>query len=337
MKLRLRILELRLRHVFSIARGAHRTAPVVLVELERDGIVGRGEVCPSSYHGQTCDTVLASLESIAPWLESRDPEDFQTLLLEADERMGRNSFALCGLDLALHDWIGRRLGLPLHRLLGLSPRVPPTSYTIGMDAIPSMIAKLREFPDFARIKIKLGGPDDLEIARAIRAETAATLSVDANCGWTPEETLAKTRELANLGVEFVEQPLPRERLEEMPALFRESALPLFADESFRRPEDAPGLAGRFHGLNIKLVKCGGIQGALRAIATGRALGFRLMIGCMLDSSLPCTAAAHLGSLVDHLDVDGPLLLEEDPFRGMTIERDGSLRLPRSPGIGCEPA
>jgi len=327
--------RLRLRHTFRIARGAEDVSEVVVAEVESGGIRGVGEASPSEYYGETPESVEEALGGIADWLSDRNPEHFRHVLDDARERLGKARAALCALDLALLDWNGRKLGLPLHRILGLDPgRVPKTSFTIGIDSIPRMVEKLREAGDWPIIKVKLGTPEDLEIVRALRKETAAIFRVDANCGWTAAETIEKSRELAGLGVELIEQPLPPERLGDMERVRRESALPVFADENAVVPEDVPALAGKFHGINIKLVKCGGILPAIRMVHIARTLGLRVMFGCMIESSIGCTAAAQLGPLADHMDIDGPLLIANDPYQGLEYLK-GEVRLPSGPGLGVE--
>jgi len=334
-KLEIRRERLRLRHTFRIARGAEDVSEVVVAELESGGIRGLGEASPSAYYGETPESVEEALRGVAGWLSGRNPEHFRHLLDDARERLGKARGALCALDLAVLDWNGKKLGRPLHRILGLDPaRVPPTSFTIGIDSIQRMVEKLREAGDWPIIKVKLGTREDIEIVRALRKETSATFRVDANCGWTAAETIEKSRELAKLGVELIEQPLPPERLDEMERVRSESALPVFADENAVVPEDVPALAGKFHGINIKLVKCGGILPAIRMVHLARTLGLRVMFGCMIESSIACTAAAQLGPLADHMDIDGPLLIANDPYRGLEYSK-GAVRLPAGPGLGVE--
>ncbi|MBI4605932.1 MAG: dipeptide epimerase [Planctomycetes bacterium] len=337
MRLRTRVEELRLRHTFTISRGSQDLVPVVIAEVESDGrdggIVGTGEASPSSFYGEDAASVRAALEALEPWLAGADPRCFHHVLEEAAARLGKARGALCALDLALHDLAGRLLGLPLHRMLGLDPaRVPGTSFTIGIDALDVMVSKLREARGYPIIKIKLGTPRDLEVVRALRRETSAVFRVDANCAWTARETIEKSRELKALGVEFIEQPLPPAELEAMEEVHAKAELPVVADESSVVPEDVPGLRGRFHGINIKLVKCGGILPALRMIHLARTFGLKVMIGCMIESSVACTAAAQIGPLVDYLDIDGPLLITNDPYRGVEY-RGGELKLPAGPGLG----
>lgn len=333
MRLDTQLIELRLKHRFTIARGSQDSCQVVVAALSEQGLTGLGEASPSSFYGETAQTVAATLEERAAWLGGRDLVAYRHLLDEAGEALGKQRATLCALDLAVHDWVGKRWGLPLHRLLGLSPgRLPPTSFTIGIDTVEAMLAKVDEARGYPILKIKLGTADDLGIVRALRAKTGAVLRVDANCAWTVQEAIEKSRELKALGVEFLEQPLPPEALEGMEEVCARSAIPVFADESSVVPEDVPALRGKFHGINIKLVKCGGIRPALRMIELARTLGLRIMIGCMIESSLACTAAAQIGALVDHLDIDGCLLIGNDPFEGARYS-GGDVRLPEGPGLG----
>jgi len=335
MKIKTRIENLRLRHTFTISRSSEDVVPVVMVEVEHEGITGTGESSPSRYYGETAETVRSALESLEGWLATAHPFERQTVLEEALPRLSGLRGALCALDLALHDWAGRKLGAPLHRLLGLSPdRLPLTSFTIGIDTIETMVAKLNEAKDMPLIKIKLGTPHDVEIVRALRRESQAVFRVDANCAWSAREAIEKSHELKALGVELIEQPLPPDQLEAMEEVHAKSALPVFADESSVTPLDVPGLRGRFHGINVKLVKCGGIEPALRMIHLARTFGMKIMIGCMIESSVACTAAAQIGPLVDHLDIDGPLLITNDPYRGVEY-LGGRLKLPPGPGLGVE--
>jgi len=335
MALRTRIENLRLRHTFTIARGSQDVCPVVIAEIERDGVVGTGEASPSGFYGETVETVEAALARHAEWVARANLRSYHHVLEDAAARFGKDRGALCALDLAVHDWAARKLGAPLYAVLGLDPhRVPRTSFTIGIDTVDRMVAKIREAAQFPIIKVKLGTPNDIEIVRALRRETKAVLRVDANCAWTARETVEKSVELKALGVEFIEQPLPPEELDAMEEVCAKSALPLVADESSVTPDDVPRLRGRFHGVNIKLVKCGGILPALRMIHLASSFGMKIMIGCMIESSVACTAAAQIGPLVDYLDIDGPLLITNDPYRGVEYS-GGELRLPAGAGLGVE--
>ena len=335
-----RIVELELCHTFTIARASSGddVSRVVICELSNGDIDALGEVRPSAYYGESPESVVATLRRLSPWLEGRSPAAYRTLLEEAAEELGEERAALCALDLAVHDWAAKKLGVPLHALFGISPaRLPETSFTIGIDSLEGMLEKLREVSEegFTILKIKLGTPDDLDIVRALRKETSATIRVDANCAWEVQETIEKSRELAALGVEFIEQPLPADALDAMEEVCAKSALPVYADENSVTAADIPRLQGRFHGINIKLVKCGGLLPALRMIELARALGFKIMLGCMVESSISATAAAHIAPLVDAVDLDGPLLITNDPYTGVTYS-GSRMRLPVEPGIGVVP-
>jgi len=226
--------------------------------------------------------------------------------------------------------------VPLCELMGIDPRqTPVTSFTIGMDTPEVVEAKVKEAGDYEVLKIKMGSDEDRQILEAVRGVTDRPLRVDANEGWTLEGAQSRLEWLESMGVELVEQPLPAGQLEEMRELRRLSPLPLFADESVYRAADIPRLAGAFDGINIKLMKCGGLGEARRMIAVARAHGMQVMLGCMVESSLAITAAAHLSPLVDFADLDGNLLIDNDPFVGVTV-KGGRLVLPEGPGLGVRP-
>jgi L-alanine-DL-glutamate epimerase-like enolase superfamily enzyme len=241
--------------------------------------------------------------------------------------------AEAAVDMALHDLAGKRLGVPLYELLGLDPRgASETSFTIGLAEPEVVEQKVREASAYPILKVKMGSDDDREVLTAVRDTTMSRIRVDANEGWTPQGALDRLEWLARLGVELVEQPLPADRIEETRELRRRSPLPFYADESVHRARDIPRLVGAFDGINIKLMKCGGLAEATRMIAVARALGMKVMLGCMIESSLGITAAAHLSPLVDTADLDGNLLIEDDPFVGATVEA-GRIVLPDGPGLG----
>jgi L-alanine-DL-glutamate epimerase-like enolase superfamily enzyme len=244
--------------------------------------------------------------------------------------------AQAAVDTALHDLAGQRFGAPLYEVLGLDPRTTPeTSFTIGLDSPDVVVEKVKEAAAYPILKVKMGSDDDRAVLTAVRDSTRQRLRVDANEGWTPDGALERLEWLARLGVELVEQPLPEAQIEETRALRRASPLPFYADESVHTAEDIPRLAGAFDGINVKLMKCGGIAEALRMIAVARAHGMKVMLGCMIESSVAITAAAHVSPLVDTADLDGNLLLEEDPFEGVRVE-GGRLVLPDAPGLGVKP-
>jgi L-alanine-DL-glutamate epimerase-like enolase superfamily enzyme len=251
-------------------------------------------------------------------------------------RVPGQASAEAAVDMALYDLAGQRVGVPVFELLGLDPRdAPETSFTIGLDRPEVVVRKVREASAYPVLKVKMGSDDDREILRAVRDTTRQRLRVDANEGWTPADALERLEWLAGLGVELVEQPLPAGMIAETRELRRHSPLPFYADEGVHRAGDIPALAGAYDGINIKLMKCGGLGEALRMIAVARAHGLRVMIGCMIESSLAITAAAHLSPLADTADLDGNLLLASDPFVGATVV-DGRIVLPDAPGLGVTP-
>jgi L-alanine-DL-glutamate epimerase-like enolase superfamily enzyme len=322
-------LDLRLRHTFRIARGASDVRENLLVELEHEGQVGLGEAAPIRRYGEDRASAAAAVAQMAGRLGS--PAAYAVAAREAAVEGQRSAEA--AVDIALHDLAGRRLGVPLYELLGLDPsRTPETSFTIGLDTPEVVVRKVKEAAAYPVLKVKMGSAGDREVLAAVRDATDRPIRVDANEGWTPEEAVERLEWLAHLGVEFVEQPLPAGRLEDTRALRRKSPLPFYADESVHRAEDIPRLAGAFDGINVKLMKCGGLGEALKMIAVARAHGLKVMLGCMIESSVAITAAAHLSPLVDTADLDGNLLLEEDPFVGASVV-GGRLALPDAPGLG----
>jgi len=327
-----RTLELRLKSPFRLARGSSTTRTNVVCELEQGGALGRGEAAPISRYGESAASATAALAEMAGAL--RMPRAFATEAARV-ARPGQRA-AQAALDVALHDLAARRLGVPLHELLGLDPRpLPPTSFTIGLDPIDEALAKVAGAGEFEVLKVKMGGPGDLELVRAVRGATARAIRVDANEGWSAAEAPAKLAELERLDVEFVEQPLPAGRLDETRALRAHTTLPLIADEDVHTADDVPRLAAVYDGVNVKLAKCGGISGALRLIAAARAHGLKILLGCMIESSLGLAAALAVAPLVDWIDLDGHLLIADDPFDGIPF-RNGRLELPTGVGLGVEP-
>lgn len=329
MILRHRFLDLRLRHTFRTARGPSDVRENLLVEAEHDGVVGRGEAAPIvRYHEDRASAAKAVAEMAA---RLGDPRAFSQAAGGA--AVPGQSSAEAAVDMALHDLAGLRLHAPLYELLGIDPsKTPETSFTIGLDTPEVVIRKVKEASAYAVLKVKMGSDGDREVLTAVRDTTRQRIRVDANEGWTPDAALERLEWLARLGVELVEQPLPADRIEETRALRRRSPLPFYADEAVHRAADIPRLAGAFDGINIKLMKCGGLAEALRMIAVARAHGMKIMLGCMIESSLAITAAAHLSPLVDTADLDGNLLVANDPFEGATVV-GGRLVLPDRPGLG----
>jgi L-Ala-D/L-Glu epimerase len=324
--------QLPFRHPFTISRGTKTHQPTLIVGLEKNGLVGYGEAPAISYYHIPVEKMIADLEAKRPMIERfalTDPERYWHYL---HHLMPENPFLVCALDIAAWDLYGQLLGKPLYALWKLDPmQGPATDFTIGIDTIDNMVAKMKERP-WPIYKVKLGVPDDLAIMEELRRHTDAVFRVDANAGWTVEEALQKIPRLAALGVEFVEQPLAKNDWEGMKVLYRESALPLIADESCVEEADVDRCHEHFHGINIKLTKCSGITPARRMIQRARALGMFVMIGSMNESSIGSAAIAHLVPTIDYVDMDGPLLLSEDVATGLTF-RDGRVVIPRSPGLG----
>ena len=340
MKLSWEIVTVRTKHPFIIARGGSSEWRVVWVTVTDDnGEQGWGEAAPSRFYGETADTVVAALQRYAPVLEGMDPWALESIETELAKTLRFNASARTGISAALHDLAAKRLGVPLWKMWGLDPGMAPrSSFTIGipedMDTLRSRVEEAAEYPV---LKVKLGSSRDEEIIHTVReAAPDKILRVDANAAWTAKRALVMIEMLVDLGVEFVEQPLPPHDLEGLRFVRERSALPVIADESCLVASDIPRLAGVVDGINLKLSKCGGLREALKMIATARAHGLLVMAGCMVETSLGITAAAHLAPLLDYADLDGAALLADDPAAGATI-RGGVIRLPDSPGLGVRKA
>jgi L-Ala-D/L-Glu epimerase len=321
---------------FGIARGSRTTQSVLQLELEHDGVVGRGEASPIYYRGESIDSAADFLTTAAAPLLGDDPFALEAIE-ERLEDVDGEAAGKAALDAALHDWIGRRLGVPLWRLLGLSPEAPPTSFTIGIDSLEGTRDRARRAREFRALKIKVGGAEDLARLEAVREESDAPLRVDANEGWTLEAARELMPELIRLGVEFVEQPFPADDLDSFLAL-RElhPRLPVIVDEGCHDLTDVAPAAAYADGINVKLAKSGGVREAVRMIHAARALGLRVMIGCMVESQLGVAPAAAIASLADWVDLDGHLLLADQPFTGLRFE-DGRVLPGMEAGLGVAPA
>ena len=336
MRLRHDPLDVQTTFEFRIAVGARTHHDNTLVRIEHDGIEGIGEASPSHYYGETRELVTAALEAWAPHL-GEDP-----FALEAIERrlagvLRGNAASHAAIDMALHDWIGKKLGLPVWRLLGLDARTTPVScVTLGMASPDEMEKKLETVLDFPRIKVKLGGLGDVDNLKRIRARYQGVLQVDANTAWSPAEAVRVLRQIEPLGIELVEQPVPREDLDGLRWVRERSGIPVFADESCHTLLDLGLLHGRADGVNLKIMKTGGIREMLRMIHAARALGLKILLGSMVETSLALSAAAQVAPLADYLDLDGHWLLRHDPFRGAPREL-GRIVLSDRPGLGVEPA
>jgi len=333
LRMEIEVLELRTKHPFIIARGGQSDYRTVWVRLkDGDGNEGWGEAAPTKFYGETTETVLAALDTYGAHLPD-DPFDLEEAERRWEELLHRNPAARAALSSALHDLVGKRLGVPLYRLWGLDPtKAPRSTFTIGIDQPEKMRAKVREAEQYPILKIKLGTDRDVEILRTIRDTTDREIRVDANCGWTVKTAIRMLPVLEEFGVTVLEQPLPPEDLDGLAAVTAQSAIPVIADESCVTSVDIPLLVGKVDGINIKLAKCGSLREALRMIAIARAHGMMVMVGCMIESSLGITAAAHFTPLVDIVDLDGAALLADDPFIGAHIDA-GQVTLPSGPGLG----
>jgi L-alanine-DL-glutamate epimerase-like enolase superfamily enzyme len=333
-KLALHEFDLPLRHVFSISRESTSVQPTMIVELSDGTHRGFGEATTNKYYGVTLEGMRRSLEQVRSLVESLAELDPPALWSAAHELLADDPFPLCALDEAAYDLWGKRQGAPLYKLWGLSlDRVPQSNFTIGIDTIDVMVQKLAEMPGWPVYKIKLGTPHDLEIVRELRKHTEAIFRVDANCGWNADQAIALSKPLAELGVEFIEQPLPAADREGARRVFEHSALPIVADESCISEADVARCAGHFHGVNVKLVKCGGLTPARRMLAEARSLGLRTMVGCMTESSVGISAIAQLLPLLDYVDMDGAALLARDVAAGARVEC-GRCHFPADNGTGA---
>jgi len=333
LKLTAEVVTLTTKHPFTIARGGRSEFRVVWVRLiDGDGLEGWGEADPSSYYGETADTVLEALRRLEMYLPS-DAFDLEAAEMRFAQAAPASRAARAALSAALHDLVGKRLAQPLYRVWGLDAvEAPLTSFTIGLDTPERMRDKVDEAEPYPVLKIKLGTDQDEEILRAVRAATYKPLRVDVNAGWTRERAMGMLPVLKECNVELLEQPLAPDDLEGLAAVRRAAAMPLILDESCIVATDIPRVAGVADGINIKLAKCGSLREAIRMIATARAHGLFVMVGCMIETSLGITAAAHVAPLADAADLDGAALTLDDPFVGAVID-GGRILLPDGPGLG----
>ncbi len=341
LQLRQEVLRLALRDPFRIARsdhGAGHAVTTVIAEIRDDrfpGLVGVGEGYPDRFYGETPETMSAVLPLL---IESvGDVEPTPAGLVAAGAAMDRairgHGAAKCALDIALHDLAGKVLGIPVHELLGLSADLPPTDFTIGIDEPDIVAERARRAAAFPALKIKVGGAGDLATLEAVRGVFDGPIRVDANTAWTLQDALSILPELERLGVELIEQPFPARRLDLLRQLQEQSALPIVADESCVLPEDLDGLVGVVGGVNVKLAKCGGIGPARLMLERARELGFKTFLGCMEETSVGIAGSAAVASLADWVDLDGCLLLADDPFEGLELDDEHRWKLARRPGLG----
>jgi L-alanine-DL-glutamate epimerase-like enolase superfamily enzyme len=331
MRLTYRTIDLNLRHPFRIARSVTELRKNVIVQI--DG--GIGEAAPSPYYGENAETVIRCLDQIKDQVGD-DPFQIESVLSGLNQQVEGNFSAKAAIDMALHDLVAKRLNLPVYRLLGLDGSRPlVTSYTIAIDTPQKMKEKTKEAKGFLVYKVKMGVEGDMEMVRAVREATDARIRVDANAAWSLDQALEKIEQLKSLSIELVEQPIDPADKAGLKKIKEKSDIPIILDEQLMTSTDIPGVVGLCDGINIKLAKCGGIREAVRMIHTARAHGLRVMLGCMIESSVGIAAAAHIGTLADYLDLDGNLLLENDPYEGIRVE-GGRLLLSDRPGLGVTP-
>lgn len=326
--------DLPLRHTFTISHESRTVQPTLILQIKDDqGYEGYGEATVTRYYGVSMAGMLAAVERVRPWLEQYAFDHPDAFYAELEQRLPHDSFVRCALDMAANDLWARRHGQPLYAMWNLDPtQAPTTSYTIGMAPLDEMVAKLKEKP-WPLYKIKLGTNHDLNIIRTLRQHTDATFRVDANTGWTAAQTIEYSRQLKALGVEFIEQPLPADAWADHRQVLAGSTLPIIADESCHVEADVARCANHFNGINIKLVKCGGLTPARRMIAQARQLNLKVMMGCMTESSVGISAIAHIAPLLDYVDMDGALLLAKDPARGVVIDDNAQLHYAEEAGTG----
>jgi L-Ala-D/L-Glu epimerase len=333
MKLRFYPYTLELKHTFTIATNSRTTTPDMMVEVEKDGVIGYGEASMPPYLGETQESAAAFLGKVDLG-KFPDPFQLEEILASVDAIAPLNPAAKAAVDIALHDWVGKKLGAPWYKIWGLNPaKTPVTSFTIGIDTPEVVREKTKEAAIYKVIKVKLGRDTDKMMIETIRQVTDKPITTDANQGWTNRDEALKMIEwLATKGVVFVEQPLPKDRLDDIAWLRERSPLPLIGDESVQRLADVKKVHGVFDGINIKLMKCTGMREAYKMITLARALGMKVMLGCMTETSCAISAAAQLSPLVDWADLDGAVLIKNDLFDGATIV-DGKVTLTDKPGIG----
>ena len=339
MKLSHQTIELKPTHPFVIARGGYAHHRNVIVRLtDDDGLEGFGEAAPNRYYGESVATVIAALGQFKPIIERADPMALESTEAHLDRVLRGNASAKSAVSSALHDLVGKRLGLPVFRIWGLdASAAPQSSFTIAIAESHELERRVAEAREYPILKIKLGTDRDMEIVRIVRnAAPEKRLRVDANAAWTAKHAVRMSDFLAEQGVEMLEQPVAANDIEGLRFVRKRSKLPIFADESCLVATDIAKLAGAVDGINIKLAKCGSLREALRMVHTARALDMQVMAGCMIETSLGISAIAQVSPLLDFADFDGAALLSSDPFRGTSID-GGAIRLSDGPGLGVTPA
>ena len=328
--------SLDLKYPFTISRGTKTHSNSIFLCLKKNGLIGWGEASPNARYGETPDSCFAALVHMTDGLSS-GARSYTHELSRAFALVKGENAAKAALDMAYMDLLGKRLNVPLHHVLGIDPsRAVPTSMTLPIDTPKAMAARAQDARNFAFLKVKLGGPNDRGMIRAIRDVSKQPIRVDANEGWLDREAaLREIRWLAENGVELVEQPMPAAQVKDMIWLKEHSPLPLIADESFTSLASLVEIGEAFHGVNIKLQKCGGVQAGLAAISLARELGLKVMMGCMVESSLGVAAACQMSGLADYLDLDGHFFMVKNPFDGLSFS-DGKVLPSDKPGLGMVP-
>lgn len=324
--------RIQLNHPFTISRGSRDYYDIIFVYLTKDNITGIGEAAPSERYNESFDRILKIIQSIS-LEEVRDSDSLDRQLHWILQKCQGCKSLMAAFDMALHDLWGKQNSVPLFDYFGADPDYTPlTSFTIGMDELDKIRDKVKEASDFPILKIKLGSQDDKAIINTIRNTTDKMIRVDANEGWNLDEALRMCEWLSKKNVEFVEQPLPARNIDDSEILKRQSPIKLIADENCMNSTDIPLIRHGFHGINIKLMKCGGLSEASKMIKLARENNLEIMLGCMVESSVGITAAAHLSPLVDYADLDGNVLIKNDPYIGVRLIK-GKLLLPKEPGLG----
>lgn len=333
MKLTFEPYTLELKHVFTIATSSRTTTPVMLTKIEYDGFVGYGEASMPPYLGESQDTAAKFLSKV-DLSQFKNPFELETILDYVDSIEEKNTAAKASVDIALHDLIGKIMKQPWYNIWGYDKtKTPYTSYTIGIDTPEVVKQKVKEADEYKVLKVKLGRETDKEMIETIRSVTDKPLTVDVNQGWKDKEfALDMIHWLNERGIEFVEQPMPKEQIDDIAWLTEKSPLPTIGDESVQRIEDVKKAYGVYSGINIKLMKCTGMREANNMVILARALGMKVMLGCMTETSCAISAAAQLSPMVDWADLDGNLLISNDPYKGVAVI-DGKVILNDNPGIG----
>jgi len=333
-----RVMRLNLQHTWTTTMSSSEYRDTLYVSYERDGLTGHGEGAPIVRYKEDARSAQKAVDSVRDLLLAADPLQFSKTMKLVFERVPGEWAGKAAMDIALMDWVGQKLGIPLYSYFGLDPKdTPLTTFSIGIDTPEITKQKTREAAQYPILKVKVGLSTDEPTIEAVRSVTKKPLRVDANEGWKDrEEAVRKINWLEKQGVQFIEQPLAADRIEDTRWIRSRVHIPIIADEACQHASDIPKLRDAYDGVNVKLDKSGGMLEAYRMIQIAKALGMKTMLGCMVSSSVSVTAAAHLSPLVDYADLDGNLLISNDPFHGVRVEK-GKLVLPSKPGLGLTPA